>query len=179
MSPLKLAFFNMVFVTHTLAHRCEKFLLFPRLQSCLFLLFSQMRACHMEHEDTIQFLCEKGSTALRIKNSTGQTCMDLASQSLNPLIANLLEKKYLESLESSSSDELQFGGRKRVNYNTNYSNKIVENLPFSPVLLRDKPNSTKNQEKRIFVNQTETEESLGCKYHCQQDKSYSRYVASH
>ena len=114
----------------------------------------------MEHEDTIQFLCEKGSTALRIKNSTGQTCMDLASQSLNPLIANLLEKKYLESLESSSSDELQFGGR-RKNYNTNNCNKIVENQAFTSVLLRNKANSTKNQEKRILMNLNDTEETLG------------------
>ena len=132
-----------------------------------------MRACHMEHEDTIQFLCEKGSTALRIKNSTGQTCMDLASQSLNPLIAKLLEKKYLESLEST--DELQFGGR-RKNYNTNNCNKIVENQAFTSVLLRNKANSTKNQEKRIFVNLNDTEETLGCKYHCQQDKPCYRYV---
>ena len=132
-----------------------------------------MRACHMEHEDTIRFLCEKDSTALRIKNSTGQTCMDLASQSLNPLIANLLEKKYLESF--SSSDELQNGVRKRTNYNCNSSNKIVENIPCHSTQLRNKPILSRNQDKMFLINQYETDESTCCKHHCHSDKSYSRY----
>ena len=134
-----------------------------------------MRACYMEHEETIEFLCEKDPTALRIKNSTGQTCMDLASQSLNPLIAKLLEKKYLESF--SSSDEFQIGARKRTNYNCNNSNKIVENIPYNSAQLRNKPILTRNQDKMFLINQYETDESTCCKHHCHSDKSYSRYVS--
>ena len=132
-----------------------------------------MRACHMEHEDTIRFLCEKGSTALRIKNSKGQTCMDLASQSLNPLIANLLERKYLES--SSSLDEFQVGGRKRNIYHPNNENKIIENIPCTAASHRSKPSLRNNQEKMLLIAQNEVEENSYCKHHCQPDKIYSRY----
>ena len=101
--------------------------------------------------------------------------MDLASQSLNPLIANLLEKKYLESF--SSSDEFQIGVRKRTNYNCNNSNKIVENIPCHSANLRNKPILTRNQDKMLLINQYETDESTCCKHHCHSDKSYSRYVS--
>ena len=131
-----------------------------------------MRACQVEHVDTISFLCEKGSTALRIKNSKGQICMDLASQSHNPLIANLLEKKYLES--SSSSDEFQVGGRKRNIYNN--SSKIIENIPCVSASFRNKPSLNNKQEKLLMMTPNETEGTSFCKQHCQPEKPYSGYV---
>ena len=130
-----------------------------------------MRACQVEHVDTISFLCEKGSTALRIKNSKGQTCMDLASQSHNPLIANLLEKKYLET--SSSSDEFQVGGRKRNIYNNN--SKIIENIPCVSASFRNKPSLNNKQEKLLMMTPNEIEGTSICKQHCPPEKLYSGY----
>ena len=130
-----------------------------------------MRACQVEHVGTISFLCEKGSTALRIKNSKGQICMDLASQSHNPLIANLLEKKYLES--SSSSDEFQVGGRKRNIYNN--SSKIIENIPCVSASFRNKPSLNNKQEKLLMMTPNDSESTSFCKQHCSLEKPYTGY----
>ena len=133
-----------------------------------------MRACYMEHQQTIEFLCEKDPTALRIKNSTGQTCMDLVSQSLNPLIANLLEKKFLET---SSSDEIQMGSRKRVNYYYNGdNNKTTENNSFASSFENKETAVKEKMKKSISLKCNETDGVTHCKHHCQLDNSFPRYI---
>ena len=127
----------------------------------------------MEHQKTIEFLCEKDPTALRIKNSSGQTCMDLASQSLNPLIANLLEKK---CLETSSSDELQMGNRKRVNYYNGDNNRTTENISFTTSFENKETVVKEKMKKSISLKCNENDGVTHCKHHCQLDNSLPRYI---
>ena len=126
----------------------------------------------MEHQETIEYLCETDPTALRIKNSTGQTCMDLASQSLNPLIANLLEKK---CLETSSTDEIQIGSRKRTNYYDGDNNKTSSETISFTSSFENKETAQKEQlKKSISVKCNKTDGLAHCKYHCQLDKYFPR-----
>ena len=115
-----------------------------------------MRACYMENEETIEFLCERDPTALRIKNSTGQTCMDLASQSLNPLIANLLKKKSLET----SSDELHIGARKRASENDN----TLLNLVIPSCISSGSTEMMINRKESSFLENDETHSKPSGKY---------------
>lgn len=126
-----------------------------------------MRACYMEHEETTEFLCERDPTALRIKNSTGQTCMDLASQSLNPLIANLLKKKSLET----SSDELQIGGRKRASEN----DKLFQNLVIPSCFSFGNTQIMINRKEASSLENNETNGKPTCKYFGHLDTSAQRY----
>ena len=127
-----------------------------------------MRACYLEHADTARFLCERDPTALRIKNFTGQTCMDLTSQSLNPLIANLLEKKYLETF----SDELQTKNTKLGNSR----NKMFRNVlptthsPFENNRIRMVQNES------FFSKNDENDGNQSCKDQFNSDNMLIRYI---
>ena len=126
-----------------------------------------MRACYMGHDETTAFLCERDPTALRIKNSTGQTCMDLASQSLNPLIANLLKKKSLET----SSDELQIGGRKRTSEN----DKLLQNLVIPSCFSFGNTQIMINRKESTCLENNELNTKPTCKYFGHLDTSVQRY----
>ena len=125
-----------------------------------------MRACYMEHVDTIQFLCERNPTALKIKNTTGQTCMDLASQSLNPSIANLLEKKCLET----SSEELH----KLTKIPHNNSNTIFESLATSSSSSLKAKNIEIDKKEFGLIKNDEIGGHKFCKHSCNLDNLMAR-----
>ena len=131
-----------------------------------------MRACYLEHAETARFLCERDPTALRIKNFTGQTCMDLTSQSLNPLIANLLEKKYLET----SSDELQTKNTKLGNSRNKMFRNVLPTTLHSPF----ENNRTKMaQNESFFAKNDENGGNTSCKDQFNSDNMLMRYIIHH
>ena len=65
-----------------------------------------MCACYCGHDETALYLCERNPTALRIKNSLGQTCSDFSSQALNPAIAAACTASSLQTERKNTFENL-------------------------------------------------------------------------